>query len=450
MRDLIEKYNIPTPRYTSYPTVPYWDNDLTEQKWIEHIKKAFTLYNKDGLSLYIHLPFCESLCTYCACNTRITVNHAVEKPYIETLFKEWNLYLKQFNEVPIIKEIHLGGGTPTFFSPDNLKLLISSILSTVKVNAIHEFSFEGHPGNTTKEHLKVLFDLGFRRVSFGVQDFDLKVQEAINRYQSFEQVKDAIQTARQIGFTSINIDLVYGLPHQIEGSVRSTIEKIIELKPERIAYYSYAHVPWLKPGQRKYDENDLPESSVKRRLYELGRELLLKANYQDVGMDHFALSGDALFAAFKKKKLHRNFMGYTTNTTKLLVGLGCSAIGDSWNAFAQNIKTVEEYSKKVNEGSFPIFKGHSLTKEDITIRKHILNLMCAHESDFKDSPTGEMIFRDSLAQLDQLLTDNLIEIKNYKITITKTGRDFLRNICMAFDKRYHAHGNTKQQFSTTA
>ncbi|MGZ5220998.1 MAG: coproporphyrinogen-III oxidase family protein, partial [Chitinophagaceae bacterium] len=258
MTDLVSKYNVQAPRYTSYPTVPYWDNNLNEQTWVNHIQKSFIQHNKDGISLYIHLPFCESLCTYCACNTRITVNHTVELPYIETLLKEWQLYLNQFNAKPLIKEIHLGGGTPTFFSFENLHLLLSSIINTCEVSKDADFSFEGHPSNTTKEHLQTLFNLGFKRVSFGVQDFDEKVQKTINRYQSFEEVKYVMEAARAIGYTSINIDLVYGLPYQTSESVKSTIEQIITLKPERIAFYSYAHVPWLKPGQRKYTEKDLP------------------------------------------------------------------------------------------------------------------------------------------------------------------------------------------------
>ena len=442
--DLISKYNIQAPRYTSYPTVPYWDNNLNEEKWIEHVKNAFIKYNKDGISLYIHLPYCESLCTYCACNTRITVNHKVEQPYIESLLKEWQLYLNQFTEKPIIKEIHLGGGTPTFFSPDNLSHLISSILSTAVIAEDHDFSFEGHPSNTTPEHLKTLFDLGFERVSFGIQDFDEKVQDTINRYQSFEEVKSVTQSAREIGYKSINFDLVYGLPYQTIESINDTITKIISLKPERIAFYSYAHVPWLKPGQRKYSEKDLPTDVYKRSLYDAGKDLFIKANYSDIGMDHFALPNDSLFEAFRNGTLHRNFMGYTTNTTKLLVGLGCSSISDTWNAFAQNIKTVEEYQKKVNEGHFPIFKGHSLTEEDLIVRKHILDLMCKHQTE------KDYYFDEAKDKFMEFLKDDLIEITSDKIIIKEEGKLFLRNICLAFDKRYWKKVPEGNLFSTTA
>ncbi len=448
--DLISKYNVPAPRYTSYPTVPYWDDNLTEPLWIERIQNAFVKYNKDGISLYIHLPYCESLCTYCACNTRITVNHKVEVPYIEAVLKEWQLYLNSFEGKPLIKEIHLGGGTPTFFSPENLSYLLKTILSTANIANHHDFSFEGHPGNTTAEHLQALYELGFKRVSFGVQDFDMKVQETINRYQSFEEVKQVMDTARKIGYQSINIDLVYGLPYQTTESVRSTIQKIISLKPERIAFYSYAHVPWIKPGQRKYTDKDLPLASEKRKLYDIGKDLFIEANYTDIGMDHFALSGDELLTAFQQGTLHRNFMGYTTNQTKLLVGLGCSSISDTWDAFSQNIKTVEEYLDAVNHGKFPIHKGHILSNEDLLIRKHILNLMCQHESNFEDTLQNQALLNESKDKLTELISDNLLSIQGYKVVLTEQGKLFLRNICLAFDKRYWEKQPKTAIFSTTA
>lgn len=447
--DLVTKYNIAAPRYTSYPTVPYWANNLNEEKWIEHIQKAFIKYNADGISLYIHLPYCESLCTYCACNTRITVNHKVELPYIESVLKEWQLYLNQFQGKPLIKEIHLGGGTPTFFSPENLSYLLSTILNTVEISKDYDFSFEGHPGNTTKEHLQALYNLGFKRVSFGIQDFDEKVQDTINRYQTFEEVKQVLDDARQIGYTSINFDLVYGLPYQTVESINDTITKIISLKPERIAFYSYAHVPWLKPGQRKYSEKDLPADSYKRSLYETGKDLFLAANYSDIGMDHFALPDDGLFDAAKKGILHRNFMGYTTNTTKLLVALGCSSISDSWDAFAQNIKTVEEYQKAVSEGRFPIFKGHVLSDEDLTIRQHILNMMCKNETSWAKDEQKFNSLPEALERLKEIEKDGLAAVNNDTLTVTETGKAFLRNICLCFDTRYWAKKPESAIFSSS-
>lgn len=444
--NLVEKYNIQAPRYTSYPTVPFWEDNLSEDAWKTSVKKTFDAHYDEGISLYIHLPYCESLCTYCACNTRITVNHAVERPYIESLLKEWKLYLDQFTTTPIIKEIHLGGGTPTFFSPQNLNFLISYILKTCHISELHDFSFEGHPSNTTKEHLQTLFDLGFRRVSFGVQDFDGTVQNAINRYQTFDQVKCVIDTARKIGYTSVNIDLVYGLPFQTPQSVGKTVKRVIELFPERIAFYSYAHVPWLKPGQRKFSEKDLPVDSVKRELYSIGRVLFTAAGYSDIGMDHFALKSDPLFTAKREGTLHRNFMGYTVESTNLLVGLGCSAISDSGNAFSQNIKTVEEYMKVVAEGHFPIMKGHVLSNQDLIIRKKIIDIMCKGQTTLNDIDTLSSIFN----RLTEPFNDELVELHDITLVVTPFGKQFLRNICLAFDERYWKKTDKQNVFSTTA
>ena len=313
--DLIRKYNVPGPRYTSYPTVPFWNKEgIKKSDWKNTFQKAFDESNEtEGISLYIHLPFCENLCTFCGCHKRITKRHDVEEPYIETVLKEWQLYLKHFSEKPKIKEIHLGGGTPTFFSAENLKKLITGILETSDLIENHEFSFEGHPNNTTEEQLTALYDLGFRRCSFGVQDYDPIVQKTINRIQPFENVERVTKLARKIGYTSISHDLVFGLPKQNLQNIIDTINKTKELKPDRIAFYSYAHVPWIKGvGQRGYDENDLPKDEVKRDLYEVGKQLFDKIGYVEVGMDHFALKTDSMYKAMKEKTLHRNFMGYTS------------------------------------------------------------------------------------------------------------------------------------------
>ena len=253
-----------------------------------------------------------------------------------------------------------------------------------------------------------------------------------------------MDNAREVGYTSINFDLVYGLPYQTIDSINDTITKIISLKPERIAFYSYAHVPWLKPGQRKYTEKDLPVDSYKRSLYEAGKDLFIAANYSDIGMDHFALPNDSLFDAFEKGMLHRNFMGYTTNATKLLIALGCSSISDTWDGFAQNIKTVEEYKKVVNDGHFPIFKGHSLTEEDLIIRQHILDLMCKHQTNI------DVFFKEVEDKFVQFVKDDLIEETSNKIIIKEFGKLFLRNICLAFDKRYWKKVPDGDVFSTTA
>lgn len=448
--NLIKKYNIAVPRYTSYPTVPYWDKTPTQDEWKQHVASTFKASNsKNGISLYIHLPYCESLCTYCACNTRITINHQVEKPYIESLLKEWRMYLNVFGEKPKIKEIHLGGGTPTFFSSENLQLLLQSILDTSEKTADAEFSFEAHPNNTTAQHLKTLYDLGFKRVSFGIQDFDEKVQIAINRLQSIEQVKKVVEEARAIGYTSINFDLVYGLPFQTLKSVTDTIHLVNELRPDRIAFYSYAHVPWLKPGQRKFTEKDLPEDEEKRQLYEKGLELFKENGYTDIGMDHFALPADTLYEAMNNKTLHRNFMGYTHNYTQLMVSLGASSISDTWDAFAQNYKTVEQYREAVDKNEFPIFKGHILSTEDLILRKHILNIMCKGFTSWEKPEQQCDALYAGLERLEELEKDGLVKVNGTQLEVSESGRTFLRNICMCFDAHYWAKSPTSKIFSSS-
>jgi len=446
---LIDKYNVAAPRYTSYPTVPYWSKDVFDKNlWAERVRSAFEISNeKDGVSLYIHLPFCESLCTYCGCNTRITKNHAVEEPYVDAVLKEWAMYFDIIGDRPVIREIHLGGGTPTFFSPENLKRLINTILSNADVHPDADFGFEGHPANTSYEHLKVLYELGFRRVSLGIQDFDPKVQFIINRIQTFEQVKNVTEWARQIGYTSVNYDLIYGLPLQNRESLTDTVEKVGILMPDRIAFYSYAHVPWIKPGQRRFNEKHLPSPDEKRALYDLGHDMLTALGYYDIGMDHFALSEDTLYHAEQSKKLHRNFMGYTHQYTRLLVGLGVSSISDTWDAYAQNVKTVEEYIAMVNNGQLPVVKGHFLSVEDMIIRKHILNIMCKGETEWNHHTEPCYGLMEGLERMQDLARDGLVELGSYYLSVTPAGKRFLRNICMAIDARLWADQPSTQLFS---
>lgn len=451
-QNLIQKYNIAGPRYTSYPTVPFWNEEgIGYDVWLKSVKRSFEESNtSEGISLYIHLPFCENLCTFCGCHKRITKQHSVEEPYVETVLKEWALYLQLFDERPRIKELHLGGGTPTFFSPESLNRLISGILESADKCEDYEFSFEAHPNNTTEEHLKVLYDLGFRRNSFGVQDYDLKVQKTINRIQPFEKVKEATENSRKIGYTSISHDLVFGLPHQTKESIINTINLTKELKPDRIAFYSYAHVPWIKGvGQRGYDEKDLPTPDQKRELYETGKQLLADLGYVEIGMDHFALPTDSLYKAMEEKTLHRNFMGYTAGKTQLMIGLGMSSISDSWYSFAQNNKTVEEYQDIVNEGRIPIFRGHHLTEEDLIIRQHILNIMCHFETSWEDDALKFPELNECLERLEEMQHDGLVEISENGLTVPEAAHPFVRNICMAFDLRLIRNKPTTRIFSMT-
>ncbi len=449
--NLIKKYNIAGPRYTSYPTVPYWDTTVpTTDQWLTSVRKSFDETNeKDGISLYIHLPFCESLCTYCGCNTRITINHNVETPYIDAVLREWRMYLKVFKGTPRIKELHLGGGTPTFFSAKNLEKLIDGILKEASVCNGAEFSFEAHPNNTSIEHLITLFKLGFKRLSLGIQDFDYKVQEIVNRIQPFEKVENIVVAARNIGYESINFDLIYGLPLQTRKTVIDTINKVNLLKPDRIAFYSYAHIPWIKPGQRKFTENDLPIDEEKRALYEIGKEKFSENGYHEIGMDHFALKTDSLYKAAEKGTLHRNFMGYTHTYTNLMLGLGVSSISDTWNAYAQNVKKVEEYYNLINKNQFPIFKGHTLNEEDLIMRKHILNIMCRFETSWAQKEQQCEAIYDAINRLSELEKDNLIELKPFQLKVKKAARPFVRNVCMAFDAKLWRNTPESQIFSST-
>ncbi|QLE00610.1 oxygen-independent coproporphyrinogen III oxidase [Galbibacter sp. BG1] len=447
---LVQKYNVPGPRYTSYPTVPFWNGDtFSSEKWTTSVQQSFT-ENNGELSLYIHLPYCESLCTFCGCHKHITKRHEVESPYIDTLLEEWKLYLYLFETTPKIKEIHLGGGTPTFFSGENLQKLINGIFTYAERAADYEFSFEGHPNNTTKEHLQTLYDLGFRRVSFGVQDYNPTIQKAINRVQPFENVKRVTEEARAIGYTSVSHDLIFGLPFQQEEYVVDTINKTLCLMPERIAFYSYAHVPWIKGnGQRGFDERDIPKGKAKRKLYETGKRLLEELGYIEIGMDHFALENDSLNVAMNNKKLHRNFMGYTTQKTNLMIGLGASSISDSWYAFAQNVKNIKEYSQLVHEGVIPVFRGHVLDREDLNIRKHILNLMCQFETSWENFSMCFEGLNEVLESLKEFEADGLIEMNTLEIKILEAGRPYVRNICMAFDKYLKEASPNRQLFSMT-
>jgi len=449
---LIQKYNIPGPRYTSYPTVPYWNKaGIDKQDWIQSFQKSFIETNAaEGISLYIHLPFCESLCTFCACHKHITKRHEVEEEYIETVLKEWKLYVALVDEKPIIKELHLGGGTPTFFSKENLKLLMDGIFKNSKKHPEAEFSFEGHPNNTTKEQLQTLFDCGFTRVSFGVQDYNEKVQKAIHRIQPFEAVQQVTNWSREIGYTSVSHDLIFGLPFQTKENVIHTINKTKELQPDRISFYSYAHVPWVKGvGQRGFNEEDLPKNDEKRALYEIGKKLFAELGYEEIGMDHFALKTDSLYLATINKTLHRNFMGYTANKTQLMIGLGMSAISDSWYAFAQNVKTVKEYQKIVNEGEIPIFRGHLLSKEDQIIRKHILNMMCHFSTSWDDTSMKINNIENHLKLLQEMEKDGLVKINEKSISIPEKARPYVRNICMAFDVHLLKSKPKTQLFSMT-
>ncbi len=443
MKNLFQKYDVAVPRYTSYPTVPYWENPPTSEQWILDLKHALNPESASW-SLYLHIPYCESLCTFCGCNTVITKDHGKESAYVEMLLQEWRLYRAQVPGLQKnqLKHLHLGGGTPTFLSAENLEKLLQPILDDVHLSEDFEASIEVDPRRTTVEQLKVLHKLGFRRVSLGVQDFNHEVQSLINRIQPFEITENITNIAREIGYTSVNFDLIYGLAKQTPESIEKTIEQTILLRPDRIALYSLALVPWIKPAQRLFKDEDLPQGENKRKLYEIARSSLLAAGYVEMGMDHFALPTDSLAKAFHEGSLHRNFMGYTNHRTDVLLGLGVSSISETSQSFHQNEKVLPAYQQKLEKAEIATHRGHCLTVEDQARREQILEFMTKGHVKL----TSEQI-EPAKKFLVEMLADELVHITDDKIILTDKGRPFLRNACVFFDERLKTKNPTTQIFS---
>lgn len=445
LQSLLEKYDIPAPRYTSYPTVPYWETSPTPEAWLGHLRNAFSK-NSMKWSMYLHIPFCESLCTFCGCNTIITKNHDKESPYVNHLLGELEIYLREVPEISKkeMKHIHLGGGTPTFLAPGELDRMLSGIFKNIKFQQKEfEASIEVDPRRTTTEQLSVLRNLGFNRVSLGVQDFHPEVQRLVNRIQPFAITQKITDESRRLGFTSVNFDLIYGLAMQTPESMKETAKKTIELLPDRIALYSFAMVPWIKPAQRLFRDEDLPVGAAKRLLYEIAREELLGAGYIEIGMDHFALPTDTLSIAAKNGELHRNFMGYTDQKTDVLLGLGVSSISESPESFHQNEKVLPVYEQKITSGNLATFRGHIHTSEDVLCRNQILELMTKFEVDFLNEEQAE----SAKAFLSEMIQDGLVSISDRRLKVSEHGRPFLRNACLFFDSRLRRKQPQTQIFS---
>ncbi|NCN10629.1 MAG: oxygen-independent coproporphyrinogen III oxidase [Leptospira sp.] len=443
-KDLINKYDIPAPRYTSYPTVPYWTDNPTTEDWIASLNRTLE-DSKTSLSAYFHIPFCETLCTFCGCNTSITKNHAlVESPYLDALEKEINYYL---SSVPHLKsspvnEVHLGGGTPTYFSDENMERFLSMIHKLLHLDQDANLSIEVDPRRTRISQLEILYKYGFKRISLGVQDFDEEVQRLVNRIQPFEVTKKITESSRQIGFDSVNFDLIYGLPRQNLASMKKSIDLTISLRPDRIAFYSYAHVPWIKSSQRLFTEDDLPKANEKRELYEEGRKLLEANGYREIGMDHFALENDGLWKALENGKLHRNFMGYTEKYSDILLGFGTSAISESPDCFHQNEKLEIKYRKLISDGAIPTLRGHKLNEKDRYRKKLILEFMTTWKVFMPED-----LREDAKEYLSDMEEDGLVEWDENILRITELGKPFLRIACTVFDEKYRASKPSKNLFS---
>lgn len=442
---LFTKYDVPAPRYTSYPTVPYWTDSPTRDQWIEQLNLGLKPATSSW-SLYVHIPFCETLCTFCGCNTSITKDHKRESPYVNRVLKEFEAYLKvspDLTKRPLVN-MHLGGGTPTFLSASELDRLVGGILNRLKKDPRgFEGSIEIDPRRTKSEQLEILRKHGFNRVSLGVQDFDPEVQRLVNRIQPFEQTEKITKAARDLGYESVNFDLIYGLPKQTLETTRTMVKRTLELRPDRIALYSFALVPWIKPAQRLFKDEDLPAGADKRALYELGREMLLEAGYVEIGMDHFALPSDGLAKAAASGALHRNFMGYSDVRTDVMLGLGVSSISEAPGCFHQNEKVLPVYEEVTDRGEIPTFRGHLLSQEDRIRREQILQLMTKFELDLESDAQVE----DVRNFLHELIADGLVTLSGRRLKISTAGRPFLRNACLALDARLRAKAPDARIFS---
>lgn len=429
--ELILKYNRPAPRYTSYPPVPYWSQAPKEEEWVTHLQSS---YDKNtGVDLYVHVPFCESLCYYCGCNRTITKNHSIEEKYLQMLLKEWELYKNKLGFVPKINSLHFGGGTPTFLSADNLARLMTSLLENKSEGFIG--SVEIDPRTVRPEHFKVFKQFGISRVSMGIQDFDVNVQRSINRMQSPELVKKLVDELREQEIDSLNFDLIYGLPNQSVKTITETFKIVSMLRPDLIAFYSYAHLPDKIKNQRLIKEAELPSPELKRELYLTGKKILESIGYIEIGMDHFALPGSSLYQAMREKKLHRNFMGYVDKKSNVLIGLGPTSISDSSLSFIQNAKDNETYTRLIDQGKLPFTTGHTHTKDDLLVQQLILELMCQQEMQL-DKKTQIPFWDEIEKELKSFSEDGLLELKENKLEIKPEGKGFVRNIALSFDFHY--------------
>jgi len=452
--DLLAKYDRPGPRYTSYPTAIEFHESFTPERYLEKLDEA-ARSSKEPLSLYVHLPFCRERCTFCGCNVIITQKPGVADAYLDDLEREVALVANRLGERTRVVQYHWGGGTPTYLNVDQMRRVWRAFADRFTFEPGAEIAIEVDPRVTTHRQAELLRELGFNRISMGVQDFDSDVQEAINRYQTFNQTRDLHLYLRGLGFESINFDFIYGLPHQTPETFRKTIELALELRPDRVACYSYAFVPWIKAHQKAIRLEDLPARDVKLELFGIAYELFTGAGYQQIGMDHFALATDSLAIAARDHTLFRNFMGYTTHPANDSVGFGVSAIGDLGGAFAQNTKKLNRYKDALDRGLPPIERGFERSRDDEIRRDVIQSLMCnfyldiraierAHEIDFAS------YFADSLKRLDEgPAIHGFVKRTPDAIEVTPAGRLFVRNVCMEFDAYLRSREGEKPIFSRT-
>ena len=451
-KQTILKYDVAGPRYTSYPTAPEWSSAVGADVYAAKLK-AFG-QNDKTLSLYIHIPFCEQLCYFCACNKVIRPKEQkTGDEYLDHMFKEIDMVARAIGTRKTVRQLHWGGGTPTYLNEDQLRRLFTKVASTFDVDPDGEIAIEIDPRTVSQNKLKVLKELGFNRVSMGVQDFDARVQDDINRVQPFEQVKEVNDWCRQLGFKSVNFDLIYGLPYQSRETFGNTVDKVVELRPDRIALYSFAYVPWLSKPQNKFNLDAVPLRDEKLDIFIQSRDKFSAGGYQAIAMDHFALNTDDMAVAFKQGALHRNFMGYTLKPADEFLGLGVSAIGFLENTYIQNVKVLPDYYARINSGILPVERGKILTDDDC-IRQWVINtLMCGFAiSKILFAQIFRYKFEDYFSveakHIQECIEDGLIEDDGENIIVTELGKLFIRNVCMGFD-HYLRQKDGHKRFSRT-
>jgi oxygen-independent coproporphyrinogen-3 oxidase len=450
--ELLAKYDRPGPRYTSYPTAVEFSEEIGAARYEEHLARA--AQSRDPLSLYFHLPFCEKRCTFCGCHVVITSKHEIAGPYLKTLYDEIDLVADRLDGRTAVRQLHWGGGTPTFLTTDEMEGLFERIVKRFRIEDGAEVAIEVDPRVTTEEQLALLRRLGFNRLSMGVQDFTPEVQEIIGRGQSEAETVRLVEAARELGFDSLNIDLIYGLPKQTVEKFVESLEGVLRLRPERVAVYSYAHVPWMKHNQRRTEEGFLPTPEVKLRLFAETRRAFTGAGYDPIGMDHFALPDDELAVAAREGTLHRNFMGYTTRPAPDMIGLGISSIGDVGNAHFQNHKVIPQWRRRVDAGELPVMRGVVLSPEDVLRREVIHSIMCNWRVDKRAIETKHGIsfdehFAPEMKELESERREGFVELDDTEIRVVGIGRLFVRNVAMVFDEYLRRMESDGPVFSRT-
>ncbi len=446
--ELLRRYDVAGPRYTSYPTADRFVEAFGEADYLQALEQR-----RDGLtakayplSLYVHIPFCESLCYYCACNKIITKHHARGEAYLHYLEREVDLNIAHLGQGQMVSQLHLGGGSPTFLNDAELAQLMSMLRRNFQFTPGGEYSVEIDPRTVTRERLAALADQGFNRLSFGVQDFEPAVQKAVHRIQPAEQVFDLVAASRELGFESVNVDLIYGLPMQTPETFERTLGQVVKLRPDRIALYAYAHLPERFKPQRRIHTQDLPPAASKLVMLSSAMRVLMEAGYVYVGMDHFALPTDALAVAKRQGRLHRNFQGYSTQPDCDLIALGVSSIGRVGPTFSQNVKTLDEYYDLLNQGRLPVARGMALTRDDLLRRTVIMALMCQGSVLFESVELSHLVdfkqyFAPELATLAAMQEQGLLTMDDSGIHVTELGWFFVRGVAMVFDKYLQADKN---------